>query len=534
MSAAVPRDRRTVEGVWVTMILLLTVSACGGTDSPHPERTSADNAQWAVVQEYLDLQAAWEEQAGVMTGDGTVEEHLQRAEEEHGQLPDATAALAAARQLVVAGGPYTIEAAEFLIARSARPIAKIDPLRHERLEELIAEVGPAEAFAALHAAEEVMWEALIAKIDPDWSVVQHYLDEPNAWVERIRAAAPEGGGPPSMQERPSVVRAVAAARAILNAEGMHAKTVEAAEFLVDHAWDVPRGDWHGAVGARALATHAPPDYERWPRVLAALDMAPRPSGTWVPVSPVDEFFAEMASNADHPVLRAAAQYHLASGLMREAKRSMMSSSEQDHAARRERALDQAKGLSAGVENETFDDSMRRWGDETPRTFAQAEADLIASIEHATVGSTLPEWTGRRLDGTEEPLSAYRGRVLLIDFWATWCVPCIDALQELREMVADLPADRFALLAVSVDEELETVTEFMEREAMPWYNWHLGRSSDLERILDVRGFPTYLLTDENGRVLSNGDNSLAELRCMAERAVAGEAPDCPAAEWLGAQ
>ena len=540
MSTAVPRNRRTVEGVWVTIIpLLLTVSACGRINSPHPEGTNADNAQWAVVQEYLDLQAAWEERAGgmhdiFMAGDGTVEENLQRAEEEHGQLPDATAALAAARQLVAAAGPYTIEAAEFLIERSAGPIAMMDPVRHERLEELVAEVGPAEAFAALHAADDVTWEALIAKIGADWSVVQDYLDEQDAWFERVRAAAAEGGAPPSMQKRPSMVRAVATARAILNAEGVHEKTVAAAEFLVDHAWDVPRGDWHGAVGARALATHAPLDYERWPRVLGALDMAPRPSGTWVPVSPIDEFFAEMASNADNPVLRAGAQYHLAAGLMRESKRAMMSSSEQDHAARRERALEQAKGLSAGVEDETFDDSMRRWGDEMPRTFAQAEADLIASIEHATVGSTLPAWTGRQLDGTEEPLSAYRGRVLLIDFWATWCVPCIAALPELREMVAGLPADRFALLAVSVDDELETVTEFMEREAMPWYNWHLGRSSDLERILDVRGFPTYLLADANGRILSNGDNSLAKLRCMAERAVAGESPDCPAAEWLGAQ
>ena len=60
MSAAVPRNRRTVEGVRVTIILvLLTVSACGRTDSPHPEGTSADKAQWAVVQEYFDLQAAW-------------------------------------------------------------------------------------------------------------------------------------------------------------------------------------------------------------------------------------------------------------------------------------------------------------------------------------------------------------------------------------------------------------------------------------------------------------------------------------------
>ena len=189
---------------------------------------------------------------------------------------------------------------------------------------------------------------------------------------------------------------------------------------------------------------------------------------------------------------------MAAGLMREAQGSMLTS-EEDLAARRGRALEQATGLSAGVEDETFDDSTRRVvDDEAPRTFAQAEADLIASIRHATISGTLPEWTGRRLDGTEEPLSAYRGRVLLIDFWATWCVPCIDALPDLREMVADLPADRFALLAISVDEELETVTEFMEREAMPWYNWHVGISSDLVRILDVGGFLTYLWLTRTAR------------------------------------
>ena len=163
MSTAFPRNRRTVERVWVTIILLLlTVSACGGTNSAHPEGTSADSAQWAVVQEYLDLQAAWEEQAGgmhdiFMAGDGTVEENLQRAEEEHGQLPDATAASAAARQLVAAGGPYTIEATEFLIERSSGPIAMIDPLRRERLAELAAEVGGAEAFARLQSAEDATW-----------------------------------------------------------------------------------------------------------------------------------------------------------------------------------------------------------------------------------------------------------------------------------------------------------------------------------------------------------------------------------------
>ena len=115
-----------------------------------------------------------------------------------------------------------------------------------------------------------------------------------------------------------------------------------------------------------------------------------------------------------------------------------------------------------------------------RTFAEVEADLLRTIRHATVGGTVLEMTGRRLGGTEDRLSAYHGRVVLLNFWATWCVPCIDVLPELRELVAELPADRFALLGISVDEELETVTAFREREPMPWTNWHVGIDSDLAR------------------------------------------------------
>ena len=516
--------------------LLLAISACGPS-SQSDEATADDDRRWAVVGDYLDRQAAWEQQAGdmqeiLMTGDGTIEDKIRRAEEEHGQLPDASAAVAAARELVAAGGPHTVEAAEFLLERSGSLVAMME--RVQAIEELAADVGPDEAVAGLGSVDDATWEALIATIDPDWTVVQDYLDERDVWYARMRTGATEGGGPRggSTQDRPSAIRAVATARAILDADGVHEKVVEAAEFLVDHAWGVPRGDQHAAAGARALMTHALDHDDLWPRVLRALDRVRGPSGTGAPDSPIEQFFSEMASDTDNPVLRATAQYHLAAGLMREAKGSMMTSV--DHAARRERALEHATGLSAGVEDETFDDSTRRVADdEAPRTFAQAEADLIDSIRHATIGGTLPEWTGRRLDGAEESLSAYRGRVLLIDFWATWCVPCIHALPDLREMVADLPADRFALLAISVDEELDTVTEFMKQEAMPWDNWHVGLSSGIERILDVRGFPTYLLADENGTIQFNGNAPLAKLRCMAERMVAGEAPDCSPAEWLGA-
>jgi len=479
----------------------------------------------------LDQQEVWEAEAGDVRetlfggGAGSLDEKVRRTEEAHGELPDATSAIAAAREIVAAGGRYTIEAAVFLIERDRGPLGMLD--RQRRLEEAAADLGPAEAVETLGADDDRTWEALIAHIGTDWAIVQDFLDELDAWFAGLRTREDDAPSP-TLSERPSAVRAVAAARAIIDAGNGQEKLVEAVEFLVDHAIGVPRNDRHFAAAARALATHAT-DYDDWPRVLGELDMA---RGMGAKPS-LDRFFAEMASDADSLVVRAAARYYLAAGLMREVNALTLSS--EDRAARRQRALEEATGLSTGLEDEPFDDLSRRTGGGAlaPRSFAQAEVDLIASIRHATVGGALPEWTGRRLDGMEEPLSSYGGRVLLIDFWATWCPPCIDALPDLRQLDSDLPADRFALLAIRVDAEVATVTEFMKKEPMPWYNWHVGASSDIVRMLDVRGFPTYLLVDAGGTIMFKGNAPVAQLRCMAERAVAGEDPDCSPAEWLGA-
>ena len=131
---------------------------------------------------------------------------------------------------------------------------------------------------------------------------------------------------------------------------------------------------------------------------------------------------------------------------------------------------------------------------------------------------LPDVAGTRLDGVEERLSDYRGRILLLDFWATWCGPCVAALPKLRELVAGLPADRFALVGISGDEELETVTRFIEDEPMPWTNWHVGEGSDLERLLRIRGYPTYVLADENGKILTRTGSLAPPFISLIEKAV----------------
>ncbi len=313
------------------------------------------------------------------------------------------------------------------------------------------------------------------------------------------------------REQPDIGRAAVAATAILDAGGEHEKTIQAAEFLVLHAGLRAGGDEHAYRGAKALLAYAP-DYEEWRMVLSRLDMLRHFGEDGKSSRPlVDTFFEELVSDAEDPVLRGAGRYYLATGLLEAVNVSGLSP--EDRAARRQDALDAAEELSAGVEEEEFPGAGL-----ATMTFADAEAQLIQTIRHATVGSTPPELMGSTVDGGRESLSDYRGRVALVDFWATWCKPCIAALPKLRELVADLPADRFTLLAISVDAKLETVTEFLEDEPMPWSNWHVGTGSEVTRTLDVSSYPTYILIDEHGEILARTGGLKDDFLSMIEEAV----------------
>jgi tetratricopeptide (TPR) repeat protein len=96
-----------------------------------------------------------------------------------------------------------------------------------------------------------------------------------------------------------------------------------------------------------------------------------------------------------------------------------------------------------------------------------------------------------------------GRVVLLDFWATWCGPCISSLPEIRKLSKRFPADKFALIGIDEDEDGDAWQKFIQKESLEWpqcrdENWALFHSFGLapERKIVV---PGYVILDRDGIV-----------------------------------
>ena len=483
------------------LAIMLSTAACGGATAR--EESSADEElaalvaevgpDWEVVEDYLESERTW--MAQILASS--------KATNDDSAPGPGDAAGATTRVFVVRapgdGAPPRAEMEQALrAALEGEDGADVEQRLGAVLEgldgaELVDPRSEDEDSPASTVVNETLRAALAAQLGTESA------DSPSDAVD-----APEStnGGE---SDGPDVRRAAAAAIAILEVGGTHEKTVEAAEFLISSAAMTPGGEQYASRGAGALLEYAP-EYEGWGSMLRRMNLL----GGVGPDrgAAASAFFEELAASAEDPVLRAAGRYYVAAARMQSANTPGMSG--EDRGAERQRAVDLATGLSDGVENETLP------GDS--RTFAEAEADLIRSIRHGTVGSKVPDLVGNGLDGASERLSDYRGRVVLLDFWATWCVPCVAALPKKRQLVADLPADRFVLLSISVDAELETVTGFMEDEPMPWENWHVGMTSEITRTLSVGSYPTYILMDEHGEILGRTNHLPDDFVTLIEEAV----------------
>ena len=138
-----------------------------------------------------------------------------------------------------------------------------------------------------------------------------------------------------------------------------------------------------------------------------------------------------------------------------------------------------------------------------------------------VGEEAPELRLTDLKGDSASVADAKGKVLLIDFWATNCPPCLAEFPKLKQLYADKHEEGFEVLGISLDESPDTVTAFQERAKLPW-----RMVCDAEQVRQarekyrVRTIPSLFLVKRDGRIaqvdLRGNDLRQAVERCLAEK------------------
>lgn len=110
-----------------------------------------------------------------------------------------------------------------------------------------------------------------------------------------------------------------------------------------------------------------------------------------------------------------------------------------------------------------------------------------------------------------------GKVVLFDFWATWCPPCIAALPDLRRLHSFAKDRPIEIVSVSVDEDSDKLRRFVSENDMSWAVVH-DETGELRSYFGVQGYPTYILIDPDGFLVASAMGHEQSLGDAADRLI----------------
>ncbi len=167
----------------------------------------------------------------------------------------------------------------------------------------------------------------------------------------------------------------------------------------------------------------------------------------------------------------------------------------------------------------------------PDTDAGKRADnMIASIERQreakkiqgelVEGSKFPDFEVQDIDGKPLSIGNYKGKIVMLDFWATWCGPCVHELPNVVSVYGKYHDKGFEIIGISLDQDKEKLTSFLKEKNVTWAQYFDGQGwqNKLASKYGITSIPSTFLLDKEGKIIGVGLRG-EELQGAIEKAVA---------------
>ncbi|MES2807793.1 MAG: TlpA disulfide reductase family protein [Bacteroidota bacterium] len=145
----------------------------------------------------------------------------------------------------------------------------------------------------------------------------------------------------------------------------------------------------------------------------------------------------------------------------------------------------------------------------PEKFTQSEEgkNLINNYKIALkpvyIKRTAPPLNITTIDGKKLSLASLKGKYVLLDFWATWCPPCMAEMPFIKEIRKKYPPEKLAIIGISLDRNLKTMKETIAKTGMNWIHY-FDEDSAINDLYHVNAIPTLALIDKTGKLIYKTD------------------------------
>ena len=147
----------------------------------------------------------------------------------------------------------------------------------------------------------------------------------------------------------------------------------------------------------------------------------------------------------------------------------------------------------------------------------AKSKIKTIDQDPLVGKKTPQFVTKLLDGENFDISKYEGKVVVLDFWATWCAPCVRALPQLIEVTSGFDNSDVVLVAVNQGEGNKKISQFLKQKKIDSLQVALDINQEIGKKYFVKGIPKTVVIDKNGiiRFVHNGFSSTLKKKLEKE-------------------